>query len=163
MQRAMAVRIYAALTSKFHRPDTGVLLRGHFDTTTPTNNFYNATDGLVAGGGQGDQRMVTPECDERYIGTMMTAVCVYGDRWGMGREGCRKSVCLQVVVFFWQRNSLGLAAYISNRRLGNESSDTYLSKLLLVLRHKLRVDLDLRGGKRGRGNELEGGVADTIR
>ena len=38
-------------------------------------------------------------------------------------------------------------------------SITYLSKLLLVLRHKLRVDLDLRGGKRGRGNELEGRVA----
>ena len=107
--------------------------------------------------------MATPECDERYIGTMMTAVCVYGDRWGIGREGCRKSVCLQVVVFFWQRNSLGLAAHISNRRIGNEPSDTYLSKLLLVLRHKLRVNLDLRGGKRGRGNELEGGVADTIR
>ena len=53
MQCAMAVRIYAALTSKFHRPDTGVLLRGYFDTTTPTNNFYNATDGPVAGGGRG--------------------------------------------------------------------------------------------------------------
>ena len=76
MPRAMAVRIYAALTSKFHRPDTGVLLRGYFDTTTPTNNFYNATDGPVAGGGQGDQRMVTPECDERYIRTMVVAVCV---------------------------------------------------------------------------------------
>ena len=91
-----------------HHEDIAVGER--FDTkgNTNNNNFYNARRS------RGRGRLLRG-CDELYIGTMVVTVCV-GKQMADRREGCRDRVKLQIVVFFWQGNGLGLSVSCQNTR-----------------------------------------------